>query len=398
MSLITCCPACQTMFKVSGEDLRVSDGWVRCGKCDGVFDASAHLQVMPPEQEAVNYEPDPGQVQNSYQSPYQNPYPSPFQEPVTQPAPDIAASPPPAFTAPTAPMVTMAASVASISPAAERPSLLRAASSGESPANTPAQTNALDADKSSRQPPSRHERPDYSPSVFRREDRDPRPPMPEKDKLSFMSGAPRRRSPWRGPMWLLVSALLLAAAFFGVRHERQALVQALPPTLPALEWLCRISACEVQAPRLLDAVVIDSASMEEDATGGFRVQLVLKNTGPIPVAMPALDVTLTSSKGEVLLRHIALPALFAPQSSRLQPSLPLTVALTIPPLQPVPSVPPVQALQPAPVSMPAPTSTPAAQTPAAPTAAPAEGSELAASASSSPVSAVSGYRVLAFYP
>lgn len=49
MSLITCCPTCQTMFQVSGEDLRVSDGWVRCGKCNGVFDASAHLQAMPDE-------------------------------------------------------------------------------------------------------------------------------------------------------------------------------------------------------------------------------------------------------------------------------------------------------------------------------------------------------------
>ena len=45
MSLITRCPACGTMFKVVPDQLRISEGWVRCGHCAEVFDASAHLQV-----------------------------------------------------------------------------------------------------------------------------------------------------------------------------------------------------------------------------------------------------------------------------------------------------------------------------------------------------------------
>src|SRR5687768_16046790 len=44
MSLITRCPACGTMFKVVPDQLRISEGWVRCGHCAGVFDATAHLQ------------------------------------------------------------------------------------------------------------------------------------------------------------------------------------------------------------------------------------------------------------------------------------------------------------------------------------------------------------------
>ena len=44
MSLITRCPACTTMFKVVPDQLRVSDGWVRCGQCNEVFDANANLQ------------------------------------------------------------------------------------------------------------------------------------------------------------------------------------------------------------------------------------------------------------------------------------------------------------------------------------------------------------------
>src|SRR5438045_1501637 len=44
MSLITRCPACGTMFKVVADQLRISEGWVRCGHCAEIFDATANLQ------------------------------------------------------------------------------------------------------------------------------------------------------------------------------------------------------------------------------------------------------------------------------------------------------------------------------------------------------------------
>lgn len=48
MSQITRCPSCATMFKVVADQLRISEGWVRCGHCQQVFDASAHLQPSQP--------------------------------------------------------------------------------------------------------------------------------------------------------------------------------------------------------------------------------------------------------------------------------------------------------------------------------------------------------------
>jgi predicted Zn finger-like uncharacterized protein len=44
MSQITCCPACGTMFRVVADQLRVSEGWVRCGHCTEVFDATEQMQ------------------------------------------------------------------------------------------------------------------------------------------------------------------------------------------------------------------------------------------------------------------------------------------------------------------------------------------------------------------
>lgn len=49
MSQITRCPSCATMFKVVADQLRISDGWVRCGHCKQVFDASAYLQAPAPQ-------------------------------------------------------------------------------------------------------------------------------------------------------------------------------------------------------------------------------------------------------------------------------------------------------------------------------------------------------------
>lgn len=39
MSLATRCPSCQTAFRVVQDQLKVSDGWVRCGRCNEVFNA-----------------------------------------------------------------------------------------------------------------------------------------------------------------------------------------------------------------------------------------------------------------------------------------------------------------------------------------------------------------------
>ena len=43
MSQVTCCPACQTLLKVVPDQLRLSQGWVRCGQCGEVFDAHEHM-------------------------------------------------------------------------------------------------------------------------------------------------------------------------------------------------------------------------------------------------------------------------------------------------------------------------------------------------------------------
>lgn len=43
MNMATRCASCGTVFRVVPDQLRVSEGWVRCGRCSEVFNAAEHM-------------------------------------------------------------------------------------------------------------------------------------------------------------------------------------------------------------------------------------------------------------------------------------------------------------------------------------------------------------------
>ena len=117
MSQITRCPQCQTRFKVVDDQLRISDGWVRCGKCKSVFDARTHLVQRHDEPaDAPVVEPP-------------KPAPMPAPAPVVQaPAPSLSVSPP-------AP-VAAAVSAAVHEPAVPSPAAVAGAAHAPAPAES----------------------------------------------------------------------------------------------------------------------------------------------------------------------------------------------------------------------------------------------------------------------
>lgn len=250
------------MLKVSGEDLRVSEGWVRCGKCNSAFNASLHLQAMPSVEEEISAPVDA--------------YPPAYQP-------------------------SLANLVASAFPEEERSSVLRPA--------TP--------DSSDRQPVANVPEPGPNPGVLRREDSSERPSFSEAP-FSY-STRPATRSRWRVVLWLLALGVLVVCLLAGVRHERQALVHRAPAQLSMLNGMCNYSACEVQAPRLLSAVNIEGASLQQVSSSNYTAQLQPKNSGAAHVDLP----------GEVHASHSASPIQFAPAITRLSPIKPLNVTLIL---------------------------------------------------------------------
>jgi len=283
MSLITRCPACGTMFNVVADQLKVSQGWVRCGQCANVFDASLHLQSenalqAPPVTEAnLVLEPSPSAV-DVLSAGY-----SSYAEEVTAAlkAPDEKA--------------TLAAVDAA-------PSL-----SPSSKAHT--STDAMD-DVSSELPPE-------APA-----------------DVSFVRDA-RRQAFWRKPLvrvalnlLALLLTCLLVLQLTLAQHD--SLLGFEPRLKPWLAELCARLACDVGPSRRIEALVIDSSSFNKvNETGAYRLGFVIKNTGGTALAMPSLEVTLTDTQDQALVRRVLAPAQFGSTNGMLGAASEFSGTLTL---------------------------------------------------------------------
>jgi predicted Zn finger-like uncharacterized protein len=278
MSLITRCPACGTMFKVVPDQLRISEGWVRCGHCAEIFDATASLQG--PEATALP-------VQAPASPPVQAAVPFPVQAAVTEPAPiqQFRETEPPTQ----APAPRVPAPSAPIRPAPE-------------PRDAP---DSIDAPPLYPSFPSEvHE------SELEREARH-RDEEPDLDSVSFVRKA-RRKASWRRPLVravLLLVALVLAAVLalqYGVQ-ERARLAAMQPALRPWLQLLCGPLRCDIGPPRQIDAIVVDSSSFNRLRSDAYRLSFSLRNQAPMPIAMPSIELTLTDTQDQPVVRRVLAP-------------------------------------------------------------------------------------------
>jgi len=110
-----------------------------------------------------------------------------------------------------------------------------------------------------------------------------------------------------------VFLVVLLASILGLQialQERDVLAARYPSTHAGLARLCAVFRCTVQAPKRIDAVVIDSSSFFKapgDANT-YQLQVGLKNTATSTVAMPALELTLTDTQEQATVRRVLLPA------------------------------------------------------------------------------------------
>jgi predicted Zn finger-like uncharacterized protein len=122
-------------------------------------------------------------------------------------------------------------------------------------------------------------------------------------KPPSVKGEPVEKKDSAFPLGWLVGAVVLVLALLmqSVVAQRNWLAAEEPALRPVLSALCN---CEVTWPREPDAVLIESSSFTENPQGGYTVQLRLKNTQHHPVAMPALELSLTDLQDQVLVRRV----------------------------------------------------------------------------------------------
>lgn len=295
------------MFKVVADQLKVSQGWVRCGHCANVFDGSAHLL--------------------------------PDDAPVAEPAPDTQTE-----KAGEAPQVPVQAESESdpAQPAwaparlfADREPLLPVLSGPDG-----AQESAADFDparwKQAQKGRQQHEAvPDAAPSMDLPEKRSAPAQMAKVDEsdiepsgmvdsddadseaaseVSFVRDA-RRKVFWKRPLirrslGVLSLLLLVTLVLQGVIQQKDSLAALEPRLVPALQMLCRHLRCEIRPPRHIESLVIDNSTFNKIGPDAYRLSFTLKNTQAMALEIPAMEVTLTDSQDRAVVRRVLTPAQF----------------------------------------------------------------------------------------
>jgi predicted Zn finger-like uncharacterized protein len=263
---ITQCPECHTAFKVSPEHLAVANGWVRCGRCGGVFEAMRHLE--DDEVSSVGSAPSATTPSPSLQNAEATQKPRSGNSTSDARASEITAAKQPASVSPGSDIDDFHDSLMTFVPGA-----LSSASSTHHE-----EASAFDSE----------------PSVSRE--------------------ANQRQGWW----WYLLSGLLgLGLMLQLVLWNRHLLVAQEPALQGLIEGLCAPLGCEWHWPQTLEAVQIENSSFTENADGTYRLQLRLKNTQHHAVAMPLLELTLTDERDDVVLRRV-----FQPQELGLKDHMP----------------------------------------------------------------------------
>ena len=132
------------------------------------------------------------------------------------------------------------------------------------------------------------------------------------DAVTFVRQA--QRQAWWRRRWVRASlsfaCLLLATglAAQAALQERDWIAASWPQARPVLEALCRPLACSIAPRRQIDAVAIDSSSFNKGRGDNYQLRLVLKNTAAIPLAMPAVELTLTDTADQAVVRRVLTPA------------------------------------------------------------------------------------------
>lgn len=343
MSFTTRCPACGTVFRVVADQLKISDGWVRCGHCSDVFDATIHLQAWEPPARKAPVLRDAAPADRAAPPAVKRPAPTAPAAPAAAPAEGadlvpLDVDPPPADddlrawfgdgplhpkSSPAVDMVTLPPTptpaelplappppvAAPGEPAPDfRAELQRFAMASRSGAleDMPPATDRVDLDLPIDDPV-----PDPEPT--KASTRKPVETDAEADDAvpGFVRAA-RRRAFWssrwvRSVMALL--AVLLAALLAGqwVIQERHQLVAAQPQWRPWIEQACGWVGCDLKPVRRIESVEIESAELVRRLGNFYSFDFVLRNRSSLEVALPALELTLTGIGEQPLARRVFLP-------------------------------------------------------------------------------------------
>ena len=306
MSLATRCTSCGTAFRVVQDQLKVSEGWVRCGRCNAVFNALEGLfdlgRDAPPDCE--------------------------------EPVEPLTAS----LAAPAAEWSTLAVPVADNDETEDA----AVGADDEGPTSNLGELLADPIDAHLFGPRKRAEsapkpagqlgprdRVEFSDARFDSDlfsentsvpDTEVVIPSTDAGTLPLESSArpefirrADQRARWQStPVRAALAAgcVLAAATLAGqaMHHTRDTLAARWPALRPTLAFWCRVAQCRIEPPRRLEEILVESSALTRAAgLDAFVLSVSLKSRSDLALAMPSIDLTLTDANGRLVARRALAP-------------------------------------------------------------------------------------------
>ena len=339
MSLATRCTACGTVFRVVQDQLKVSEGWVRCGRCSVVFNALEGLFDLGPDGLTPVSPPAPA--------------PAALAEPPTSPGGhgDVNTSPTPEqaepydafnapFDAPAPPAAEIDLDLHVHAPVEQDPvPVVDAQPTGwdtymdrrGTPAGRVDERDRLEfpdaqydpdilLDTASTQP--LHVESDEA-AAAPVTDTDLELPLLEPQEPHFVLHADRRAR-WNTPRMLalqgaVLALLLLVLGAQAANHFHDQIAARWPSTAPALAAWCAATDCRIEPPRRIDDLLVESTALTRAGPAdAFKLSVVLRNRGTVPVMLPSVDLSLTDATGQQIARRMLAPRDFRVASGPLK--------------------------------------------------------------------------------
>lgn len=281
MSLATRCAACGTVFRVVQDQLKVSEGWVRCGRCGDVFNALEGLFDLERETAPAWTPSQRGALDL---------LPASADEHAAQAAAHAAAT---------------AANDADLSANQDQAEDTQI----DTRADSQVETRVLERDEFDDNAVGPGEAFGFNDALA----------DDSKDAASIDRPAPsflreaEQSARWQRPgvRRALAAAAILLGLLLAAQMallERDAIAARWPGATPLLAALCEPLGCRIEPLRRLDGLAVESSGLTQlDNPSLYRLQVALRNRDARALLTPALDVTLTDSRGDVVARKVLTP-------------------------------------------------------------------------------------------
>lgn len=322
MRLVTFCPACNTRFLVTAEQLAAHDGEVRCGQCQHSFNVRSRLyailepQTLPLAPAAVTEPATDSSL---------------MVEETIEDIADIAASSEstatlvadediPGHDISTSPDIE-AHSIEEIPAIIEVDTIVTIATEidqGES-VDTDIEESAIASVIAA----STETAPAVHAAMQQVHDFSQFNAAPEPVSTSFLAPEKPVR---RFPLWVSISLSLLLALMLIAQSAyffRTQLAGYWPSSRPALEFACQWLGCSVPLPRNSELLALDDSDLQEDFEhpGVIQLSTRLINNASYAQGYPLLELTLTNDDDKPKLRRSFTPGEYLPSGTDIDAGL-----------------------------------------------------------------------------